>query len=47
VPLEACVRALERIGYSGSYSVEHEPETFDPSEDCRANLAMLHNWLQR
>jgi sugar phosphate isomerase/epimerase len=45
VPLEACVRALEKIGYSGNYSVEHEPETSDPTEDCQASLAMLQNWL--
>jgi L-ribulose-5-phosphate 3-epimerase len=45
VPLEACVRALQRIGYRGSLSVEHEPEHNNPNEDCRASLAMLKSWL--
>jgi L-ribulose-5-phosphate 3-epimerase len=45
VPLEACVRNLRHIGYAGPISVEHNPETFDPSEDCRASLALLRAWL--
>jgi sugar phosphate isomerase/epimerase len=46
VPIEGCVRALQRIGYQGAISVEHEPEQFDPTEDCVADLAMLRGWLQ-
>jgi L-ribulose-5-phosphate 3-epimerase len=46
VPIEACVRALQRIGYAGAISVEHEPERYDPSEDCREMLAMLRRWLR-
>ena len=45
VPIEGCVRALQEIGYAGAISVEHEPETFDPTADCEANLAMLRQWL--
>lgn len=45
VPIEACVRTLQQIGYGGAISVEHEPETFDPTEDCKAELQMLHGWL--
>lgn len=45
VPIEKCVRTLQRIGYSGAITVEHEPETFDPTEDIKANLAMLREWL--
>jgi sugar phosphate isomerase/epimerase len=45
VDVEACVRALRRIGYTGALSIEHEPEHEDPSEDCRAMLAMLRGWL--
>lgn len=45
VPIETCVRALQRLGYEGAYGVEHEPEDYDPTEDCRANLAMLRGWL--
>jgi L-ribulose-5-phosphate 3-epimerase len=46
VPLEACVQALHTIGYTGTISVEHEPETFDPTEDCVASAALLRTWLQ-
>ena len=45
VDVEACVRALQGIGYSGAMSVEHEPEDYDPSEDCAAMLAQLCRWL--
>lgn len=45
VPIEACVRELKRLGYAGGISVEHEPEFFDPSEDCRVNLELLKGWL--
>jgi sugar phosphate isomerase/epimerase len=45
VPLEACVRALERIGYIGAITIEHEPERFDPTEDVRASYRMLLQWL--
>ena len=30
VDVEACVRALRRLGYSGALSIEHEPEDHDP-----------------
>jgi sugar phosphate isomerase/epimerase len=45
VPVEACVAMLKKIGYTGAISVEHEPELFDPSDDCRANLVLLRAWL--
>jgi sugar phosphate isomerase/epimerase len=45
VPRERCVRTLRKIGYTGAMSVEHEPERFDPSDDCRACFAMLRTWL--
>jgi L-ribulose-5-phosphate 3-epimerase len=46
VPIKACVRTLQGMGYRGSYGIEHEPETYDPTEDCRAMLQMLRGWLQ-
>jgi sugar phosphate isomerase/epimerase len=46
VPIERCVRMLQAIGYTGSISVEHEPEQFDPTEDIKANLQMLRGWLR-
>jgi sugar phosphate isomerase/epimerase len=45
VDVEGCVRALQRIGYSGAISVEHEPETYDPSDDVRAMREQLDGWL--
>jgi sugar phosphate isomerase/epimerase len=45
VPIEECVRALQRIGYTGPIAVEHEPETFDPSDDIRAMREQLEGWL--
>jgi sugar phosphate isomerase/epimerase len=45
VDAESCVRALQRIGYEGAIAVEHEPEDHDPSEECRAMLAELREWL--
>ncbi len=41
VPLEACLRNLHQIGYTGPISIEHNPEHYDPTEDCRASLAWL------
>ncbi len=46
VPVERCVRVLQRIGYTGAISIEHEPEHGDPTEDVRASAAMLREWLQ-
>ncbi|MCP9486172.1 MAG: sugar phosphate isomerase/epimerase [Gaiellaceae bacterium MAG52_C11] len=46
VDVEACVRALQRIGYSGSLTVEHEPEHHDPSHETRAMRTQLEGWLR-
>jgi L-ribulose-5-phosphate 3-epimerase len=45
VPIEGCVRALQRLGYRGYYTVEHEPELYDPTDDCREMIASLRSWL--
>jgi len=45
VPIEECVRVLQRIGYTGVLTVEHEPETFDPTDDVRAMREQLEGWL--
>jgi sugar phosphate isomerase/epimerase len=45
VPIEECVRTLQRIGYTGAIAVEYEPETSDPTEDIRAMRAQLAEWL--
>ena len=46
VDAEACVRALQRVGYAGAITVEHEPEDHDPSEECRAMREQLDAWLR-
>ena len=46
VDVEACLGALLRIDYAGAYTVEHEPEDRDPSEECRAMRAQLLDWLR-
>jgi sugar phosphate isomerase/epimerase len=45
VDIEGCVRALRAIGYEGVIAVEHEPETFDPSEEIRSMREQLEGWL--
>jgi L-ribulose-5-phosphate 3-epimerase len=45
VDVEGCVRALQRIDYTGTIAVEHEPETFDPSEEIRSMRTQLEGWL--
>jgi len=45
VPIEECIRALQRLGYTGALTVEHEPETFDPTEDVRVMREQLEGWL--
>jgi sugar phosphate isomerase/epimerase len=45
VDIEGCVRALQRIGYTGAISVEHEPETHDPSDEVCAMREELEGWL--
>jgi sugar phosphate isomerase/epimerase len=39
------VRALQRIGYTGALTVEHEPEDHDPSEEIKVMLQQLEGWL--
>lgn len=46
VDVEACVRALERIGYAGALTVEHEPEAHDPSGEIRLMREQLEAWLR-
>lgn len=47
VPIEGCLEALLRIGYGGPIALEHEPETFDPTDDVRASLAWVRAWMDR
>lgn len=45
VDVEACLRALLRIDYAGAYTVEHEPEDHDPSEEIGRMRMRLEGWL--
>jgi L-ribulose-5-phosphate 3-epimerase len=45
VPVRECVASLRRIGYTGAIAVEHEPETWDPSDEIRAMREQLEGWL--
>ena len=45
VDIEGCVRTLQRIGYTGAISIEHEPEMYDPMPDIIAGREMVEGWL--
>lgn len=45
VDAEACVRALQRVGFDGGVAIEHEPETYDPSDEIRSMREQLEGWL--
>lgn len=47
VPVERCLEALKRSGYTGPIALEHEPELFDPTEDVRASVKLVQDWLAR
>jgi hypothetical protein len=40
------VEALRKLGYQGAISVALKPAAFDPTDDCKANLATLREWLR-
>jgi L-ribulose-5-phosphate 3-epimerase len=46
VDIEGCVRALQQLGYDGAISVEHEPETFDPTDEIRVMREQVEGWLR-
>ena len=45
VPIEDCVRTLRGLGYERAYTVEHEPELHDSTDECRAMREQLEGWL--
>jgi sugar phosphate isomerase/epimerase len=45
VDIEACVRALQEIGYEGYLTIEHEPEDHDPSDEIVELARRLEAWL--
>ncbi len=46
VDVQGCVRTLRELGYTGALTVEHEPETYDPTGDVREMRAELEGWLR-
>ena len=46
VPVRECIQFLVSSGYRGALSIEHEPEDFDPGEDCRASRTAVEGWLR-
>jgi L-ribulose-5-phosphate 3-epimerase len=46
VNIEACVKTLKEIGYTGPLGIEHEPEQHDPTQDVRESLKLLQGWLK-
>jgi sugar phosphate isomerase/epimerase len=46
VPIERCIQALRANGYAGAITIEHEPETVDPTDDIRAMRGELEAWLR-
>lgn len=45
VPLEDCVKMLDSIGYTGDISIENHCFDHDPTDELRAALPMVKNWL--
>ena len=46
VPLEACVKILQSIGYEGNISIENHCFDHDPTDELREALPMVQSWLQ-
>lgn len=46
VPMEACVRALQRAGYTGDYSVEIHALDHDPTTELAEGLVLVREWLR-
>lgn len=47
VPVERCVAGLIRAGYSGGFSIEHEPEDHDPMPAAVSSLKNVRLWLNQ
>lgn len=47
VPVADCVAALREIGYTGTISIEHEPELYNPYPEVEISRQRLLELLQR
>ncbi len=43
--IPAVIRVLKEIDYRGPLCIEHEPEEYDPSDECRVSLQRLKEWM--
>ena len=46
VALEACIKALKDIGYTGSISIENHCFDHDPADELKEALSMLKMWMK-
>lgn len=46
VDIERCVHTLKQVRYLGDISVENHAVDHDPTEEIRAGLHIVQNWLQ-
>lgn len=46
VPVRECVDFCRANGYSGWYSIEHEPEDRDPTDEVLRSKILLEAWLE-
>ena len=44
VPIKAIVEHVRATGFRGAIGIEHEPETFDPREECRESRERVQQW---
>jgi len=47
VGMEAIVQWLSAVEFRGPVCVEHEPEEFDPRQDCRESLVLANDWWKK
>lgn len=45
VAIHDCIDYLIASGYRGALSIEHEPEDFDPRQDCIVSLEKVGAWI--
>jgi sugar phosphate isomerase/epimerase len=47
VDVESCVVAMREVGFSGTISIEHEPEHYDPMPEIVVSRQRLDEWLAK
>ncbi len=45
VPVQSCLKVLNEMDYNGPLSIEHEPETYDPTNEIRISRERLEVWI--